>query len=358
MNVQSYEDIYKKATDIFIAGQNKITDLNKGSIASTNFEAFSRIVERLYIDCKAGYNTNLKAAAYTIFGFKRKEGQKATAIVKFSRTKERSLPSTIPIGTKVASGSYIFITTETGTIPADSLTSNDVTVQAEKIGLEYNVAANTINSIETIVPSDVVAVNNSLKASGGTNDETETEMLSRFKQYINGLQGTNSYGLESSILSIEGVRSAAVDEHFPPENNIYNATVYIDDGTGELTPELKSEIETVINGDDTSVNPGKRAAGINVRILPATPVPIDIIGSCTIYRTEHSVASFDIENAIREEINSLGVNEDFVLTSLILRLRRISYVKDVAITSPLQNIKISKNQIARFNSANIELKDY
>lgn len=357
MNVQSYEDIYNKEVACMVANQNKITDFNEGSVASSFLETFARIVERLYLDTKNGYANNLKAAAYSIFNFKKKEGVKAGAKVIFSRSRERDYESVIPAGVQVASGSYIFITTETGKIKANEMNSNEISVQAEKIGIEYNVAANSITTIETILPSDIVKVNNPLKASGGTNEESETEMLTRFKKYINGLQGTNNYGLLSAVLSLEGVRSAAIEEHFPPQNNIYNMTVYIDDGTGGLTPSLKEEIETVINGDDSAVNPGKRAGGINVRVLAATPVVIDITGSCTIYRTDHSTAEFDINKAIEEEINGLGVNEDFILTSLILRLRRISYIKDVVINLPTQNISIGKNQIARFGTANITLVD-
>lgn len=358
MNVQSYEDIYNKEVACMVANQDKITDFNQGSVSASFLESFARVVERLYLDTKTGYTNNLKAAAYTIFNFKRKAGDKASAKVVFSRSAVKDYISTIPIGTKVSSGNFVFITSEPGTIASGEVNSNQVSVQAEKIGIDYNVAANTINSIDTILTSDVVIVNNPLKASGGTDEETETAMLSRFKKYINGLQGTNNYGLLSAVLGLEGVRSAAIDEHFPPMNNIYNMTVYIDDGTGGLTPELKDQIETVINGDDTGLNPGKRAGGINCRVLAATPVTINITGSCTIYRTEHAKAEYEINKAIEEEINSLGVNEDFVLTSLILRLRRISYIKDVVIDLPATNITINKNQIARFGTASITLIDY
>lgn len=357
MNVQSYEDIYNKLVACMVAGQNKITDFNQGSIASTLFESFSRIVERLYLDTKSGYTNNLKAAAYSIFDFQKKLGEKAVAQVVFSRAKALSYQSIIPVGTRVASGNYTFITTEPGKIDIDEINSNPISVQAENIGIEYNVPAKTINVIETNLPADIVIVSNALKASGGTDDETETEMLGRFKKYINGLQGTNNYGLLSSVLGVEGVRSASIDEHFPPENNIYNLTVYIDDGTGGLTPELKNKLETVINGDDTSVNPGKRASGINVRVLPATPVTIDVKVTCTIYRVERTTAEFEIQQAIEKEINSLGVNEDFILTSLILKLRSISYIKDVTLELPVNNVKIGKNQIARFGTAYITLVD-
>jgi uncharacterized phage protein gp47/JayE len=75
------------------------------------------------------------------------------------------------------------------------------------------------------------------------------------------------------------------------------------------------------------------------------------------YRTENSKAVFDIEKALKEEINKLGIGEDVVLSSLVLKLRRISYIKDIEIISPEKNIKIGDNQIANFNSVELEIEN-
>lgn len=360
MNTQSYDDIYNKAKNLMIANQDKITDFNKGSVVATIFETMARILERVYVDVRNGYANNLKATPESIFDFKKKAGQKATAKVVFSRSVAIPEQSVINVGTKVSSGNYVFETTQLGTIAENETDSDPISVQAVDIGLDYNVPANSINTIESVLSSDIVSVSNSLKATGGTNEETETEMLARFKTYINGLQGTNPYGLKSAVLAIEGVRSVSIDEHYPPENNIYNATVYIDDGTGGLTTELKDKIEMVINGDDTSVYPGQRACGLNIRVLPATVVNINIEVTCDIYRTEEATAMFDINQALQEEINGLEIGDDVVLTSLILRLRRISYIKDVSnltINGTAGNVNISINQIPRFGTTTIHLQN-
>lgn len=356
MITQTFEEIYNTAKNYVIANQSKITDFNDGSIISTIFEAFARILERFYIDTRNGYSENLNAIPQSVFDFKKKEGTKATAKVIFSRDVASTQKTIIPVGTKVASGNFIFITTTVGSILANEINSNQIPVEAQSVGIDYNVAANTITSIESILPSDIKTVNNPVKASGGTSEETKSELLARFKTFINGLQGTNIYGVKSRVLSLSGVRSVSVDEHFPLENDIYNATVYVDDGTGGLTPELKQQVEDVINGDDTSVNQGARAAGINIRVLNATAVPITVTCTVSVYRVDNETATFDIRNAIEEEINGLGINENVVITDLILRLRRISYVKDCKITLPTDNVEIGINQIARFEDINITLK--
>lgn len=355
MTTENYQEIYDKAKNYIIANQNKITDFNEGSIISTLLESFARILERFYIDTRNGYASNLNAIAQTIFEFEKKQGQKATGKVVFSRANPSSQITVIPTGTKVSSGSFMFVTTQQGSISSNEINSNEIPVQAVDIGLSYNVAANTITSLDSLLPSDIVSVSNPKKCTGGTDTETETEMLARFKQYINGLQGTNVYGLKSRILDLQGVRSVSVDEHFPLIDDIFNATVYVDDGTGGLTPELKLAVEDAINGDDTQVNQGARAAGINIRVLNATAVPVSVNCTVYVYRVETATAMFEIRNAIEEQINGLGINENVTITDLILRLRRLSYVKDCVITTPEENIEIGINQIARFDDIEITL---
>lgn len=356
MITKNYNEIFKTAKDYVIANQNKITDFNEGSVISTIFESIARLLERFYIDTRNGYSENLNKIPQSIFDFSKKAGTKATAKVVFSRDVANSQTTVIPVGTKVGSGAFIYITTSTGSILPNELNSNQVPVIAENIGLDYNVAANTITSIESLLPSDIKTVNNPAKASGGTNEETQSELLARFKTFINGLQGTNIYGIESKVMALEGVRSVSIDEHFPLEDDIYNATVYVDDGTGGLTPELKQKVEDVINGDGTQVNQGARAAGINIRVLNATAVPISVQCVVSVYRVDNATANFDIRNAIEEEINGLGIHENVVITDLILRLRKLSYVKDCKITLPTDNVEIGINQIARFNDIEITLE--
>lgn len=360
MNVQNYEQLYTKLRDLFVSNLDDVTDLNEGSVISTIFEAVARIVERLYIDVRNGYANNLLQLAYSIFGFKKKDGVKATSTVIFSRTKAIDEESIISVGTKVSSGAYIFTTTSIGKIAPGELESNPIPVVAESIGVEYNVAAKEINNIETVVSEDIVKVENPSKAIGGANAETETEMLARFKTFINGLQGTNPYGLESTILSHPNVRSMSVLEHFPPLDHIYNGTIYVEDGTGGLTNELKAEIQEIIDGNGTATKPGCRATGLQFNVLPPTIVPINITVRCDIFRTDHSKAMFDVKNALEEEINSMGIGESIILTSLILRLRQLSYVKDVPLlelNGDLANVKITKDSIARAGVFDIDFND-
>jgi uncharacterized phage protein gp47/JayE len=358
MDSKNYNQILAEMKESAIAGGSGLTDFNEGSNVMSIFESVARPIEQGYIDTRNGYSNNLRAIPYSVFDFKQKEGQKATVNVVFTRNAALTSVSTIPAGTRVSNGNLIFTTTGVTTIASGETESDPIGAIAENVGLEYNVAADTIRVIESNLTAEIVGVNNPYKAVGGTDAETQTEMLRRFKLFINGLQGSNRYGIEAGVLGLEGVRSVGLQEHFPPNQDIYNFTVYVDDGTGLLDAELKQKVEDLINGDDTEENPGLRAAGINVEVKAATPIAIDVKGTATIYRVEEARVESDIGIKLQEYINGLGIHENVVLSSIVVLLKQIPGVVDVSgltLNNSTDNIVVNVNQIARFNSVDITI---
>ena len=359
MDTKNYNTILEEMKSDAIASGTGITDFNDGSIVMTIFEAIARVLEQAYIDTRNGYTNNLRAIPYSVFDFKQKSGQKATVNVVFSRNAATDTPSTIPANTRISDGSLVFITTNPTTIAANETDSDPVGAVAEEIGLQYNVAENTITVIESNLSAEIVGVTNPAQAMGGTDAETQTQMLRRFKYFINGLQGSNRYGIMAGVLGVEGVRSVGIEEHFPPDG-INNFTVYVDDGTGSLTTALKNEIEDLINGNDTEENPGLRAAGVNCNVTAAGIVWIDIVLTATIYRVEDARIRNEIETKLQEYVNGLGINENVVLSSIIVLLKQIPGITDISgltINDGTDNIIISEKQIARFRSVDITIEN-
>ena len=360
MNTKRYDELLDEMKASAIAGNSGITDFNEGSIIMTIFESVARPMEQAYVDTRNGYSNNLRAIPYSIFDFKQKTGQKASVNVVFTRNEATDTTSTIPVGTRVSDGNLVFITTEIGTINVNETESNSIPATAEEIGLKYNVSENTITTIESNLTAEIVGVNNPYKATGGTDPETQTQMLRRFKYMINGLQGSNRYGIMAGVLGIEGVRSVGIEEHFPPKSNIYNFTVYVDDGTGRLTEDLKNACEDLINGNDTEEKPGLRAAGVNMDIQAASIIAITIEVTATIYRVEEARVRNTITTKLQEYINGLGIHEDVVLSSIVVLLKQISGITDISgltINGSTDNINIGVNQIARFNSVEITIQN-
>ena len=358
MDTKKYSTLLSEMKQNAISNNSGLTDFNDGSIIMTIFESVARTMEQAYIDTRNGYTNNLRAIPYSVFDFKQKPGQKATVDVAFTRNEALSSVSTIPSGTRVSNGSLVFITTSVATIGIGETTSNSVGAVAESVGLEYNVAEDTITTIESNLSAEIVGVNNPAQAVGGTDAETQTQMLRRFKYYINGLQGSNRYGIMAGVLGVEGVRSVSIDEHFPPKSNIYNFTVYVDDGTGSLTENLKNTVTDLINGTDTEENPGLRAAGLNCEVTAATKVDINIVVTATIYRVEEARVQNDITVKLQEYINGLGIHENVVLSSIIVLLKQIPGITDISgltVNNSTDNIIIDVNQIARFKSVDITI---
>lgn len=353
MDTKSYNQCLNEMKNDVISKQSKITDFNEGSVITSFIEAVARQVALVYIRARVGFDYYLRGLPYSIFSFSKKTGVKASGTVVFSRTKALSFDSIIPIGTMLKSGQLRFLTSETGKILANSLVSGNVKIKADKTGAKYNVSENTVTTIESVLSSDIVSVSNSEKIVGGRDEESEASRDLRFQDYIKGLQGTNKYGLKSALLSLASIRSISITEHFPPIDDIYNATIYIDDGTGNAPQAVQDEAFNIIDGDGTASNPGRRAAGINIRTMAPVIVPIDIDLKIKTYRVESALAVSETEDKIKDFINNLLIGENLTLTTLILLLRRTAYIKDVEIIAPITNITIADNQIARFSSINI-----
>ena len=364
MDTRNYNEIIDEMARSAEASVSGLTDFNDGSIIMSIFESIARPLEQGYIDTRNGYANNLRAIPYSVFDFKQKEGQKATVDVKFTRNAASTTVSTIPSGTRVSNGSLVFTTTSAATIASGQTQSDTVGAIAEDVGLQYNLAANTITTIESNLSAEIVGVTNPSSAIGGTDAETQTQMLRRFKTFINGLQGSNRYGIEAGVLSVEGVRSVSLEEHFPPKHDIYNFTVYVDDGTGGLNTDIKNTVTDLINGTDSEDNPGLRAAGINFEVSAAIPRTINIKLTATIYRVEQARVNNNITVKLQEYINGLGIHENVVLSSIIVLLKQIPGITDI---SGLQfkvddseewisdNVVIGINEIARCGTVAITI---
>jgi uncharacterized phage protein gp47/JayE len=358
MDSKNYEQLVESMKNSMVANQSRITDFNEGSIILAIFQAVARVIENGYIDTRLGYEQNLKAIAYSVFDFTNKGGTYATGNVVFSASAAVTTDIVIAAGTKVSDGEHIYITQETGVISAGSITSNNVSIQAESIGLDYNIVAGAINTIETTVPASVVSVTNNSKISGGTDSESDSQMLERFKKYVNGLQGTSYYGMQAGILALEGVRSVAIVEHFPPVSN-YNVTVYVDDGTGDMDDELESMVRQVVEGDGSEQYPGLRPCGINVDIKAAETV--NVVVTCTVVisiTAESSVIELEVKEKIEEFIDALEIGQS-VVWSQVLNAIMSTGVKDaynLTLNATTGNIVLASNQIARFESAAISVK--
>jgi uncharacterized phage protein gp47/JayE len=201
----------------------------------------------------------------------------------------------------------------------------------------------------------VDTVNNSSSTSGGLDAEDDNAFLKRFTEYIKGLGKGNVYGMIAGAKSVNGVRSVSIVEHFPPITGNYNASVYIDDGSGNAPQILIDAVTLVLVGDGTENYPGYKPAGINIRVLAPSKVTINI--NVTVTETGEigqDVLTVNIENAINNYINNLQLGEDVIRNKLIDAIMNLVGIYDIDLTTPSGNTAIAATQIARVGTITID----
>jgi uncharacterized phage protein gp47/JayE len=358
MQIKTFREILESMRNYIIAHQDKLTDFNDGSVLESQIEAVARELALIYVRCRIGFSSYLRALPYSVFGFVKKAGLKASVNLVFSRAKPYSYETTIPVGSVVAAGGLKFLTTEAGTVPSGAKDSGAITAIAAAVGEEYNVAPKSIKTLITSLPSDIVSVSNEAAATGGIDGEDWGAYINRFADFIIGLSRTNISGFKSGLTADNLVRSLQIVEHFPPLNNIWNMTVYLEDGSGGITDEALAKVKKTIDGDETSGNGGYRAPGINVRYLPPEKVPVSLhVQVITEYDVNNdidvSVIVYKVTEAVKKFIDNLSIGQSLLVSDLIVLVKRILQIEDVEIIAPESNIEIAPHQIARFKSCEV-----
>jgi uncharacterized phage protein gp47/JayE len=353
-DIKTYAQILADMETWIIANQSTITSFRAGNALTSMLESFARELAAAYIKSSVGYDISAKQIPSYAFNLLRLEGAYATGDVVFSCAVAAPADVHIPIGTLVSTTSgLVFETTVEGIILTGNTDSGDVGVQATQMGEQYNVGPLDISVIQTPV-SGVDSVENANAMAGGRTDETDTAYLARFAAYIAGLGKSNKSGIIANVLTVAGVKSASIYEHFPPVSD-YNATLYIDDGTSVgPSAELIATVQDIVDGDGTTANPGLRAAGVNIRVLAPTVVTVDVDVEVTdTGRVDRAFMEYSIEQDVTFYINNLGIGDDCIRNEIIQRIMEVQGVVDIDLTDPATNTSIGTDQVARVGTITI-----
>jgi len=329
--ILTQSEFYNQMKEFMIANQSKITDLNLGSALDTQFQAMATQLNQALVKTSGSFKTQFEQIPFQAFDFNRKTEAKSSGTVVFSRQTADPTQIDIPIGTVVGTSSGLLYTTQdVVSILAGNTDSGAANIIAEKSGDTYNVLVGVINVLNSSV-AGVNSVVNNIATSGGLNREANSSYFARFKNFILGLSGSNRYGIFTAATGVDTIQSAFVEDHFPPELNLYNFTVYVDDGSGSVPQDKLDEIKLVIYGNDTVSYQGYAAAGINFRVLTAGLVPVDVdydieLDTVNVDSTEIEVT---VQNAIENYINSLWVGSDVIWSEVIKIIQGISGVISV-----------------------------
>ncbi|MFQ3675781.1 MAG: baseplate J/gp47 family protein [Endomicrobiia bacterium] len=330
-------------------------NLNPGSRIRSLLEAFCLIESMTANDYFLKLKNAIFKSVMESFKIEKLKGYKSSGKLVFTRSENVGLVI-IPIGTRIiAKNGKIIETIEAGQINDGEFESLPINSQATETGEDGNFGIQELKSINGTCNfidkvDGVENVYNSTIFSGGQNEETDDQQLARFRQIVKGLTTSTRDGLLGAVLSINGVKSADIIENYP-ERGIN--TIFVDDGTGGLSPLLKAEIEKVLNGDiNDPVNyPGKRAAGIICQVKAPNIILIDI--ELIIYRlriksiTDNTLVNL-AKTAIENYLNTRRFAEDVILEAVDTAVMNCHpEVYDVKIINPVENVIITGYNLAR-----------
>lgn len=166
--------------DRMLANITNDVDKSEGSFTNDVISVVSNELEQGYIEldnvlslvfAQTTYGEYLDRRAGE-YGLTRKSGVKASGTVRFFGNDG----VVIPIGTTVSTSSELkYITTTSGTILGGFV---DINVEAENVGIIYNVPANTVNVLPQLIIG-VTSINNIDIISGGVDIESDYDLLNR-----------------------------------------------------------------------------------------------------------------------------------------------------------------------------------
>lgn len=325
----------------------KLTDFNVGSVNRTLIEAVSSEIEELYQQMWRGLDESIPTAIYRSFGFDRLDAYPAWGHVTFTANDPlHSGPLVVKKRTPVRVGKdgLVFLAADELIIPASQATGT-VKVIAEIPGSSGNILSESITELKGVnLP---VSVTNQLSFGGGRDIETDKERAQRWSEFILALsRGTIAsiiYGsklatIEESDIVVESVQYCAVEELFRKTDGdpIGRVNVYIWNGVDGASAELVAKVNHVLSGYYTSSDVavmGWKAAGIWCDVEAVLSVLLDL----TLTVTFDSVvvdAESAVNTTVRDYITSIDVGAPYIESELVCRIKRISGVSNVVISSP------------------------
>lgn len=161
------------------------------------------VLDASQIDYASGTALDLLTA---LIGVPRRDAQKATGTVAFSRASAAAQDYTIPAGTRVQTEStdpVAFETDAEATLTTGS-TSVDVDVTAVTAGQQGNVAAGTVTVLLSSVPG-VESVENGADMTGGADGESDDALRARAKDSVAQGKSATAKALIEAVEELAGV---------------------------------------------------------------------------------------------------------------------------------------------------------
>lgn len=264
------------------------------------------------------------------FGLSRKKATYSTGTVTFYGKSG----ATIPKGSKVASQNIIYQTNYEVTIGNEGFVMCDVI--CDSIGSIGNVPSGYINRLPYTI-SSVTRVENENATTGGSDEETDSELLERYYEYVTRPNTSgNKYHYITWAKEVDGVGNAKCIPRWAGPGTVKVIIVADENSTADdgLVERVKDYIDTV------------RPIGADVTVVKADEITVNI--SCN---AQYEMGSEEnIRKNITDYLESISFTGGYIsiakIGQMILNSDGVSDYTNLTINGSNENIPIADTQIA------------
>lgn len=338
-SIETYESIKQRV----LSNISTSVDKREGSIINDIISPLCLELAKAYVNFEEILNVaflennsfdmlDMKVREY---GISRKEGTYATGQLIITGTQGTILTN----GTLFLCGNLVFTMLNNISL---SPTDNICYIVANEVGTQYNIlAGSTFVLAESVIGIDSITCNTNL--TGGTDLETDTELLERFYSYIQK-QGTsgNKNDYYNWTMEIDGVGECKV---YDTNDLNQSGTVKVIVCDGDRRAASQTLLDKVLTTLDSN-----RPVGATVIVESVVEIPITISAKLTLkdgYVLEE-VANV-IENSILSYLFDIAFNSNVVsyakIGNTILETEGISDYEDYKLNGGIVNIILSDTNI-------------
>lgn len=307
-------------------------------------------------------------------GTSRDGATNATGYVVFSGT----AGTRIELGTIVTKADDTqYYTKDDAVIDVDGTAT--VAIIAEQAGIIGNADIGTINKILNPVEG-LESVTNLVALTDGREKESDAEVREKASLTVEGMGTATTAAIRTSLLQLDGVRAAFVDENYGDETNAYGTPIHAiqafvlggdDTAIAQAILDTKcagirpygADIATAVDlsGQEKEIGFTRaETVNVSVRVTLTTNASFESDGRNQVIKAiTQCIGGLDAEGNV---YNGLNMGDDVILSKLIARIYSVNGIDDVDVQLSTDgenyvdsNIIITQQQVAETSANAIEV---
>lgn len=348
MKVKTFTEILGRMIDLTLINSGEINDFSQSSVIYTIYQSIAMELELIGMLNRENILKGIETGIFEAFDFPRRKSKRAYGdlTLEFHSKLQRDLR--VSQGTTFFSSkqgySQVFEVIEDYAVPKGSSAVN-IRVYATELGTVGNVPAGVIDTPGANV-FNIAKVYNQSDFLTGRDEESIEQIKRRFRAFVETRGRATNKSIQYAVRTVEEITGVYVDE----ETGYIK--VYAHDGNGDLSPELKADVENAVEN--------YRPSGIKLDIFPIVRKAQDLDITVTLNDTARNNERFKeiIEVKIRNHINRKEPSEGLIVTELIREIMNVdSYsIRDCEIDNFDKNIKLKPEELMRAGVINVTLR--